>query len=200
MCIGGHETSMWPCCISKPVSCGRICERRLICGNHVCQKECHSVNNQQSLDQDAACAKCNEGCQRKRPQGCTHPCKDPCHLAPCKLCYVALKSACHCGLTQIYYQCNDIYNIENGDDRNKLEASKNRTLSCGNRCIKNVSSCFADHIFVTNFFLFFALSCRVATVVHLIVTPTTVLSKSYARKKPKYRVNAKIEKLRLLVT
>lgn len=44
-CIGGHETSFWICSNSKPMSCGRICGRKLACGNHVCELQCHKLEN-----------------------------------------------------------------------------------------------------------------------------------------------------------
>lgn len=44
-CIGGHETVDMPCHTSKSLSCGRFCGRRLQCGNHTCQLECHTVSD-----------------------------------------------------------------------------------------------------------------------------------------------------------
>lgn len=48
-CIGGHETVQWPCWDSKPNSCGRICGRSLKCGNHKCEKMCHTVDDKTSM-------------------------------------------------------------------------------------------------------------------------------------------------------
>lgn len=44
-CLGGHENALWPCWNSTPGSCGRICGRSLKCGNHVCEKLCHEVQD-----------------------------------------------------------------------------------------------------------------------------------------------------------
>lgn len=37
VCFGGHETSMISCHEAKAFSCGRLCGRRLTCGNHFCK-------------------------------------------------------------------------------------------------------------------------------------------------------------------
>ncbi|XP_055702161.1 NF-X1-type zinc finger protein NFXL1 [Phlebotomus papatasi] len=129
-CLGGHETIPWPCHDAIPRSCGRSCGRELKCGNHKCEKECHPVKDLQLWLQQEACDECREGCKRKRPQGCSHPCKKPCHSDPCDPCTVATKTACHCGLTQVIYRCGEFFA---SDDPNAKETQ----LSCGNRCIKN---------------------------------------------------------------
>lgn len=49
-CIGGHEKSIWPCWNSKSSSCGRICGRKLKCGNHVCELICHAVEDKASIE------------------------------------------------------------------------------------------------------------------------------------------------------
>lgn len=42
-CLGGHETSEWPCYNSRVSSCHRPCGRILLCSNHLCNKLCHLV-------------------------------------------------------------------------------------------------------------------------------------------------------------
>ena len=44
-CLGGHETSDWPCAIAKSAPCGRKCGRSLACENHTCDRDCHKVKN-----------------------------------------------------------------------------------------------------------------------------------------------------------
>lgn len=44
-CLGGHETSNWPCHLAKPASCGRPCGRLLKCENHTCTLQCHVVES-----------------------------------------------------------------------------------------------------------------------------------------------------------
>lgn len=49
-CAGGHEIALWACWDAKPnISCGRVCGRPLKCGNHVCEKTCHSVEDRKSI-------------------------------------------------------------------------------------------------------------------------------------------------------
>ncbi|XP_031617999.1 NF-X1-type zinc finger protein NFXL1 isoform X1 [Contarinia nasturtii] len=136
-CIGGHELALWPCWNSKPASCGRNCGRTLKCGNHLCEQMCHIVDDKTSKMQDKSCAECLEGCQVPRPPGCCHSCEKRCHPKPCNPCNVVTKTACHCGLNQVYYKCHEFYG-ENQHD-NEVKENREKRLSCGNRCIKNFS-------------------------------------------------------------
>ncbi|XP_049546013.1 NF-X1-type zinc finger protein NFXL1 [Anopheles darlingi] len=138
MCLGGHETSEWPCYNSKPASCGRPCGRLLKCGLHRCPLQCHKVTHRASTTQDSRCEPCAAGCVVPRPAGCVHPCKRRCHQNPCEPCMVSIKDKCYCGLTQVFYTCNDLYPpVEGGTD--ELQGRRNAVLSCGQKCIKNLS-------------------------------------------------------------
>lgn len=88
------------------------------------------------LQRDISCAECLEECKIKRSPGCIHPCGKKCHPAPCEPCNITTKTACHCGLGQVYYKCWEFYPTDNDDA--KLEEDREKRLSCGNRCIKNV--------------------------------------------------------------
>lgn len=132
-CIGGHETSLWPCYNSQPTSCGRPCNRKLRCTNHTCDLQCHAVKDQNSLEEDESCHPCNEDCQKPRPDGCTHPCKRPCHPPPCTICYQPIKLSCFCGLMQVQFKCADYHK---NTDLNTLKIEREKLLSCGNRCSK----------------------------------------------------------------
>ncbi len=69
-CLGGHETSAWPCFCAKPASCGRRCGRHLPCGNHVCERDCHRVKNAASASAaGATCRRCERPCELPRKQG-----------------------------------------------------------------------------------------------------------------------------------
>jgi NF-X1-type zinc finger protein NFXL1 len=46
------------------------------------------------------------------------------------------KTGCHCGLTQVFYKCNEFYNADK-TEQELIEAREN-LLSCGQKCIKNV--------------------------------------------------------------
>lgn len=136
VCLGGHETSLMDCSRAVSTSCGRKCDRLLICGNHKCCLECHSVSNIQSNDQDENCENCNSPCTlHERP--CTHPCPKSCHQNACKRCVVQIKTKCFCGLTEVYYRCCDVNKL--GASDKQIEELKRKYLCCGSRCIKNVS-------------------------------------------------------------
>ncbi len=86
-CLGGHETADWPCHAAKAGSCGRKCGRRLPCGNHTCQRDCHRVRHAPAAEEAGVnCRKCEVGCQRERPDGCSHPCPRACHPGECEQC------------------------------------------------------------------------------------------------------------------
>ena len=79
-CLGGHETSDWPCYIAKSASCGRKCGRSLPCGNHTCDRDCHKVKNAPNdIQSGSNCRKCESECTKPRPKGCNHACLKPCH-------------------------------------------------------------------------------------------------------------------------
>ncbi len=43
VCVGGHSKMMQLCSEKRQYSCGSVCGRKLLCGNHFCQRECHKV-------------------------------------------------------------------------------------------------------------------------------------------------------------
>ncbi|XP_055376175.1 NF-X1-type zinc finger protein NFXL1 [Condylostylus longicornis] len=134
-CIGGHEIAEWPCWNSKPTSCQRLCQRVLKCTNHTCTKVCHVVPNLDDNQEQEGCISCSEACIVKRPKGCIHSCKKPCHPPPCDICSAHIKSACHCGISQVIYKCNEFYC--EGTNEEELRKKQELLKSCGNRCIKN---------------------------------------------------------------
>lgn len=137
ICIGNHETAMMECHEARSLSCGRRCNRKLNCGNHVCKQLCHSVIDPESDEQDENCEDCDLPCTSKRPEGCTHSCPKRCHPSACKRCIVPIKAKCFCGLTDVVYRCCDVN--KKGIDKRTLEDLKQKFRTCGSRCIKNVS-------------------------------------------------------------
>ncbi|XP_005090830.2 NF-X1-type zinc finger protein NFXL1 isoform X2 [Aplysia californica] len=106
-CLGRHETSDIPCHRVKPYSCGRVCGRKLACGNHVCQQDCHTVTGAPSVHEAGAeCPPCDLGCEAKRPKGCNHACVKPCHSAPCPPCLIMVRMRCHCQTLVKHIECN----------------------------------------------------------------------------------------------
>lgn len=39
------QVSQFPCCEVREYSCGRRCGRKLACGNHFCERGCHTIIN-----------------------------------------------------------------------------------------------------------------------------------------------------------
>ena len=139
-CLGGHDTSQWPCHSSKPASCGRQCGRQLVCGNHVCARECHKVRG--AADDHTAgtnCKKCELGCSKPRPLGCNHPCpQGHCHPGSCPDCPHIVKMKCHCGLSNKFVKCAE-YLTANGDSKDSLLCCGDQcpqVMTCGHRCHK----------------------------------------------------------------
>lgn len=135
-CIGGHELATWPCWNSKPTSCQRKCARQLKCGNHRCDRVCHTVPDPQDMQQQVGCANCEQGCAIPRPAGCTHACAKGCHPPPCAPCAFVIKNKCYCGLNQVIYKCSEYFNEEGS--LQEVQERQQRFNSCGNRCLKNV--------------------------------------------------------------
>jgi len=128
-CLGSHETAAWPCHAARPAPCGRRCGRRLPCGNHACQRDCHKVRN--ASDAAAAgsnCKKCESECLVARAPACPHPCPRPCHPPPCAPCTTVVKSKCHCGLTNLLRKCGELAAAS--------AAARVEMLCCGDQCPK----------------------------------------------------------------
>jgi len=142
-CPGGHETSRWPCHAAKSRPCGRVCGRRLACGNHVCQRECHKVKNAPNeLDAGSNCRKCEAECTKPRPEGCTHPCPRPCHPGECDPCKQMVRLRCHCGLTQLYVKCGEWTQAEDQAKESMSNCGDQcpKMMSCGHRCVMTCHS------------------------------------------------------------
>lgn len=139
-CLGGHDTSLWPCHSSKPASCGRLCGRQLGCGNHVCARECHKVRG--AADDASAgtnCKKCELECSQPRPEGCNHLCSlGKCHPGSCPDCQHIVKMKCHCGLANKFVKCSE-YLSANDETRDSLLCCGDqcpKLMSCGHRCLQ----------------------------------------------------------------
>ena len=137
-CLGGHETSDWPCYQAKSSSCGRKCGRSLSCGLHVCERSCHKVKNAPNeISAGSNCRKCELGCARPRPAGCNHPCPRACHSDPCATCVQLIRINCHCGMAQLYVECEKWINPTSDEEKETLGCCKDqcpKLMDCGHRC------------------------------------------------------------------
>lgn len=142
-CLGGHDTSNWPCYLSKPSSCQRSCGRMLKCGNHMCSRPCHVVEGSSPpTEAGDSCETCEEGCLLPRPEGCTHRCPRPCHPAPCEPCRSLMKLRCHCGLNQLFVRCVE-WTTASTETKDSLQSCGNqcpKNFQCGHRCRANCHS------------------------------------------------------------
>lgn len=83
-CICGKRTlKNQPCWFTSP-TCGLPCGKKLKCGIHFCQKQCHRAG-----ECEDASSTCKQLCGRQKTV-CEHACSDPCHapyackeIAPC---------------------------------------------------------------------------------------------------------------------
>ncbi|KAM6949219.1 NF-X1-type zinc finger protein NFXL1 [Aplochiton taeniatus] len=135
-CFGEHEVSPVPCHQRGPFSCKRACGRTLTCGNHSCRRECHTVTNGNKQQAGAECERCEDGCVRRRPPGCPHPCPLPCHPGECSPCQQMIRQRCHCKISMLYLQCLTFTTADKQTKR-ELTSCKNqcpKELSCGHRC------------------------------------------------------------------
>ena len=137
-CLGGHETSDWPCHVAKSSSCQRGCGRQLPCGNHVCERSCHRVKNApDDVHCGSNCRKCESACLRPRPEGCHHPCLKPCHPEACETCPQIIRIRCHCGMSQLYVKCGE-WIAASPQSKVELGCCKDqcpKLLSCGHRSV-----------------------------------------------------------------
>ena len=136
-CLGGHETTDWPCHLAKPSSCGRPCGRRLPCGNHTCERSCHKVKNAASeVDAGSNCRRCEAGCDK--PRACAHACPRACHPGECEPCALIIRVRCHCGLSQLYVKCGE-WTLAGEERKAELGCCKDqcpKILECGHRCVR----------------------------------------------------------------
>lgn len=127
-CLGEHEVANWACFMAIPTSCQRNCGRLLPCANHTCTFPCHMVEDAPNkIEAGQNCVVCEETCSKDRPDGCNHPCPKPCHPGNCPLCKNMVRIKCHCGLNQLYVNCNEWI----------MDERKEELQCCGNQCPKN---------------------------------------------------------------
>jgi len=109
-------------------SCGGVCGRQLACGNHTCQRTCHTgpCNECAVLPKNVdkcACGKtdilsiapprkscldpiatCSKKCEKKLHCG-VHMCTQPCHLGECPPCKGGVEMPCRCKLNTKKISC-----------------------------------------------------------------------------------------------
>ncbi|GAA5919432.1 hypothetical protein JCM6882_006322 [Rhodosporidiobolus microsporus] len=82
---------------------------------------------------------CARPCNRKRPQGCKHPCSLGCHPGPCPPCPVVLNERCHCGSRPLGIRCSALHDgkpptptsLAAKEALKSCNQTHNAPLSCG---------------------------------------------------------------------
>ncbi|KAF2178645.1 hypothetical protein K469DRAFT_718189 [Zopfia rhizophila CBS 207.26] len=122
LCLCGKQSLKNQPCWLNEVRCGNVCGRRLKCGAHKCQKQCHRPGE------------CEEPCRQpcgKDLDVCGHPCMAPCHSPfPCKgdqPCQHKIFVNCECQRIKKEAKCNA---SEHSDGNLK------KTLKCDNDCAR----------------------------------------------------------------
>ncbi|XP_070554401.1 NF-X1-type zinc finger protein NFXL1-like [Ptychodera flava] len=121
-CLCGKQAAQVRRCSAKEWSCGQICGKALLCGQHYCQQSCHKGEcapcQKQSI-QACACGKekeerscsspfwqCNQTCKRSYSCG-YHVCEKTCHSGECGVCPRSLNRTCPCGKTSSDLPCTE---------------------------------------------------------------------------------------------
>lgn len=113
-------------CWSTQVSCGQPCGRRLTCGIHFCQKNCHRDGD----CEDGSFRSCPQTCGQRKT-ACEHFCLAPCH-APyaCKEdkpCQSKIIITCDCGRIKQEARCLSSKGTDN---------SSRKFLPCDDECLR----------------------------------------------------------------
>jgi transcriptional repressor NF-X1 len=124
-CICGKRTLKNQRCSFTEVRCGLQCGKKLKCGIHFCQKQCHRPGQCED-----ATTPCMQPCGRKKTV-CDHDCSDPCHAPyPCKElnpCEAKTFITCECQRQKQQVKCL----ASKTSDGNSKKA-----LDCNDECLK----------------------------------------------------------------
>lgn len=145
-------------------TCSLTCEKKLDCGNHVCQELCHpgpcaecellpskiktcccgkTVSNEVRQNCLDPISTCSQICGKILPCG-LHNCQDVCHSGACPPCQVLVTQKCRCGSSSRTVECfktileNEKYTCEKPCGRKK-NCGRHR---CSERCcpLSNLSN------------------------------------------------------------
>ena len=105
-------------------SCGEICGVKLSCGNHFCNKKCHTGQHSKcpypitlttcpcgktEIEPRSKCTDpvpcCRNMCDKPLP--CGHTCRKKCHMGECPECSVQVTQECRCGNKKRVVPCSE---------------------------------------------------------------------------------------------
>ncbi|KAL2079385.1 hypothetical protein ACEWY4_025129 [Coilia grayii] len=122
-CVCGRRQSERPCA-SPRWQCDQVCGAPLRCGNHVCERVCHSGvcgECPRSGNRSCPCGKskcalpctadvptCGDTCGKRLECG-LHTCSMRCHRGPCETCRQEVEKQCRCGRYSKVMACHKEY-------------------------------------------------------------------------------------------
>lgn len=113
-----------PCWLAD-VRCGEICGKKLRCGSHYCQKQCHRPGGCED-----AVRRCQQPCGKAK-KVCGHPCEETCHApSSCredKACQNKMFITCDCQNLKQETKCNSSRTSEGNNKKN---------LPCDDECAR----------------------------------------------------------------
>ena len=123
----GKKTLKNQPCWRSDVSCGLICDKKLRCGSHSCQKVCHRAG-----ECEDALSQCQQQCGKAKSI-CGHPCDKPCHApSMCKedkACPFKVIVTCDCQRRKEEVKCNARAGLPDQADRQS-------PLKCDDECAR----------------------------------------------------------------
>ncbi|KAK1803743.1 hypothetical protein P4O66_020762, partial [Electrophorus voltai] len=126
-CVCGRKQAERQC--ASPVwHCDQVCGRPLTCGNHTCERVCHTDvcgECPRAVNRTCPCGKskcalpctvdvptCGDTCDKKLDCG-LHTCSMRCHRGPCETCRQEVEKHCRCGRYSKSMPCHKEYLCEN---------------------------------------------------------------------------------------
>ncbi|KAG1960505.1 NF-X1-type zinc finger protein NFXL1 [Pimephales promelas] len=143
-CVCGLRRAERPCATPE-WNCDQVCGRLLSCGNHTCERVCHSGvcgGCPRAGNRSCSCGKtksvlpctvdvptCGDTCGKKLDCG-LHTCSMRCHRGACETCRQEVEKTCRCGRYTKLLPCHKEYLCES-------KCNKTRTCSrhqCKRKC------------------------------------------------------------------
>lgn len=124
-CMCGKKNLRNQPCWLADVRCGEICGKKLRCGSHFCQKQCHRLGGCED-----AVRHCRQPCGKAKKM-CGHPCEETCHApSSCredKACQNKIFITCDCQHLKQEMKCNASRTSEGNSKKN---------LPCDDECAR----------------------------------------------------------------
>ena len=124
-CLCGKKMLRNQPCFLSEVRCGEVCGRKLRCGSHYCQKQCHRPGECEDSDRS-----CGQPCGKPK-KACSHPCEERCHApSACKeekACQHKLLITCDCQNLKTETKCLA---------SRASEGNTKKSLKCDDECAR----------------------------------------------------------------